>query len=576
MLRARVSAVRPRRDGSFAVTLVMSAKSYAWMWVAAPPRLGALLEFEESEAEPYATPDGSEVLIIHGETRLIQEEWPRRFVPPPWLKAAAAASRYPLFPHQIEGAAWLAQRLAARQGAILADDQGLGKTAQTAAALLVARSLPAIIVCPSSLKRVWEREIRQTLIQPLVVTVLDGYDGPVPPAHIVIANYDLLREREQQLALLGARAIVFDEAQLLKEPVPTQAHRAAVATRLAHRIGAAVILSGTPLPTKVHELWRLLHVVDPGEWPAFEEFRDRYCRAPDPDDLDPDRNVVTEYGRVHHLDELQARMSPLMLRRLKSQVLRNSLPPKIRRSLVVELSEPERAMYDRVERDVVAWLKEAGLGARADAAKRGQAFVKLTMLRRFAAMAKLRRAIPEYLAHWFGKHGRGLVIFGFHRQVLAGVRRICQQMGLRVAAIRSRDNDQQRLASVDAFNAHQADVFIAPIRAAGVGLNLQHGGHHALFVERLFVPYVMQQAEDRIHRLGQEFQVTITYLDAARTVDEHIARVLSAKQALIDVVVDDRELDYEEMERQALDEVLEEVHGRATKDVGAQDEGVPR
>ena len=83
-----------------------------------------------------------------------------------------------------------------------------------------------------------------------------------------------------------------------------------------------------------------------------------------------------------------------------------------------------------------------------------------------------------------------------------------------------------------------ADVFIAPIATAGVGLNLQRAAD-ALFVERIWTPSGMIQAEDRIWRLGQRRPVTITYLDAAGTVDEHVAQVIDAKQRLINAIVED-------------------------------------
>jgi SWI/SNF-related matrix-associated actin-dependent regulator 1 of chromatin subfamily A len=570
-VRGRVITVRPRSDGTFAVTLFLRERQLGWMLAPVAPRMGALLEIEGAEEKVYEQRGATVKVLGGGDVRVVDEPWARRYVPRPWLVAATKASRVRLYPHQIEGAGWLAQRLRGGHGGILADDQGLGKTVQAGVALFVARTFPAIVVCPSSVKRAWERELHDMLDADLRISVLDGYEGAIPPSHVIIANYDLLRAREKQLRALGARAIVFDEGQILKEPAPSPSHRAAVATRLAHRIGRAMILSGTPLPNKLPELWRLLHVVDRKEWPDFDDFQQRYCVEPEEDEVDVGRHVITDYGRVHRLDELHARMAPYMLRRLKSHVL-SHLPPKERRTVTVELGERERALYDRCEKDVVAWLRGVGQSARADSAARGQALVKLQMLRRIAAMAKLRSAVPRYLERWFATHGRGLVIFGYHTPVLKGVKRICMEMGLRIAAIHRKDSDRKRQANVDAFCAHQADVFLAPIRAGGVGLNLQHGGHHVLFLERMWVVGAMAQAEDRVHRLGQKETVQITYLDAARTVDEHIARVLRQKQKIIDVVVDDRELEDEELERQALDDVLESMNGPQADD----DDGDPQ
>lgn len=542
-MRGRVIQARARPDGSFAVTLVLDdgPESYGWMVAQSHPRLGTLLEFEGADVEVLTAGRRRVSMIRGGKSRVVPDAWARRWVPRPWLRAVARASKRRLYPHQIEGAAWLAQRLAEGRGSILADDQGLGKTTQATLALLVARALPALIVCPASLKRSWEREVEHAAV-PLKVAVLDGFQGAIPQAHLVIANYDLLAAREGQLRELRARAVVFDEGHLLKEPVPSKTHRAAVATRLAHQIRRTVILTGTPLPNKTGELWRLLHVVAPQEWRSYEDFRERYCVAGDEVSLeaDPDE-LVTEYGRVHRLGELQARTNEVMLRRLKTNVLRD-LPPKRRQAVLVDLAEQERRLYDRVESDFVQWLVELGAQKRAEGARRAEALAKLQMLRRIAALGKLRAAIPSFLRDWFSKrsHRRGLVVFGYHRDVLEGVSRAALSLGLRLARIKSSEHDMKRQEEVDRFNDGGADVFVAPILAAGVGLNLQGNSSDVLFVERLWTPSGMAQAEDRVHRLGQRYQVTISYLDARDTVDEHVARVLAAKQRLIDAVVDGR------------------------------------
>lgn len=540
IVRGRVIKVRTRADGTFGVTLVAGAdgRHFLWRLFSRPPRLGALVEVADPVMERYVqpSPPATVITVLSGGTeRIVPDPWARRFVPPQWLRACQTATWPRLYPHQLEAAGWLAERLTRRQGGILADDPGLGKTLTTATALLVAKALPAFVCCPASLKSTWVREIAELRI-PLEVATIEGFAGPLPRAHVLVGNYDLLRTREQQLARIGARVVVFDEAHILKEPDPESTHRAAVATRLARAIGTAVLLTGTPLPNRPAELWRLLHLVDPLEWPEFESFKDRYCHRPVHDDI-VGRQLVTDHGSVYNYDELQARMAPCMMRRLKSEVLPH-LPPKRRNVLTVELEPMDREHYDRAEKDVVEWLRQLGSAARAEGAAKGQAIVKLQMLRRIAAIGKLRTAVPRLLNNWFARREPPrLVVFAYHRQILRGVDAICRELGVR--AVRLGRRPSQRQAVIDDFNAGHAAVFLGPILAAGVGLNLQSASH-ALFLERLWEPWAMVQAEDRIHRLGQTQAVDIVYLDAARTVDGHIAAVLAAKQHLIDVVVDDR------------------------------------
>jgi SWI/SNF-related matrix-associated actin-dependent regulator 1 of chromatin subfamily A len=227
-----------------------------------------------------------------------------------------------------------------------------------------------------------------------------------------------------------------------------------------------------------------------------------------------------------------------MLRRLKTEVL-TAMPKKTRYRVMVKLDAFDQANYKKAERDVVAWLREVASDERARSASRGQAVVKLTMLRRIAAVGKLRHAVRDYLTAWFARHHRPLVIFGFHKQVLRGAYSICESLGLRVSSIQGKDSAKKRQEEVDRFSCGAADVFLAPIRSAGIGLNLQVSSD-VLFLERVWTPALMLQAEDRVYRIGQERDVTVTYLDAQGTVDEYLAQVLTSKQRLIDRVVDGR------------------------------------
>jgi SNF2 family DNA or RNA helicase len=465
--------------------------------------------------------------------------------------------RRPLFHYQAEGAAWMAERLGRSVGAILADEPGLGKTIQTLAAVVAARRTPFVVVCPSSVKGNWQREVRY-LAPELRIVSLDGRQGAIEPAHGYVLNYEILREREAQLGALRARCLVLDESHSVKEPEPATTHRAAVATRLARRMGTAVLLTGTPLLNRPAELWRLLHIAEPMQWNDFGSFRQRYCLRPPEDDPNPGVSVITEHGEVYRLDELRARTDEVVLRRLKADLLAG-LPPKQRRNHTVELEPYDRAHYDAAERDVVSWLSKVRSDKVARSASKNEALVRLTMLRHIAAIGKLRRALPEYLIGWYEQQREPLVIFAFHQDVIAGVHAICQRLGLRRSGITGKSSSDERTAEVDRFTMGDADVFIAPVKSAGVGINLQVA-RHALFLERLWTPSLMSQAEDRLHRIGQSREVVVTYFDADKTVDQYVAEVLDAKQRLIDRVVDDVERDLARAEQsETVDAVMDRL-----------------
>jgi SWI/SNF-related matrix-associated actin-dependent regulator 1 of chromatin subfamily A len=462
-----------------------------------------------------------------------------------------------LLPFQAEGAAWLISRLVANQGAILCDDPGLGKTIQALIALVVSRSLPAIVVCPTSVKHSWLEEVKHLTMRLRIVPV-EHRLGEIEPAHVVVLSYSVLRQREHQLMTIGARSIVFDEGHLLKEPVPSTGHRAAVGTRLAHLIGRPVILTGTPVVNRPKELWRLLHIVDKVRWPWMTDFFQRYCTAPHRGELDSGEVIVTKHSTVKRIKELQVVSEPYILRRRRQEVLRSMLLPKKHLRLLIEMEPVDRQSYEEAERDVVSWLRRVVNDERAQNAAKGQAIVKINMLRRIAAVGKLRKAVVQYLQRWLTIRKEPLVIFAHHRIVLAGVIQICRSLGSRVSLIKGGMSSEQRAVEIDRFQRGGSNVFVGPIKAAGLGINL-YRARHMLCLERLWSPSLMEQMESRCHRMGQKQKVEITYMDAKDTVDEHIADVLRIKQRVISRLIDDEKVDDKELTTQTIDEVIKRM-----------------
>ncbi len=564
-IKARVVGVRPREDGSFGITLGPGPEVIYWFITRDPPKLGELVEIDNAElyqTELKTNIGKSLVTIIEGgKMKVFSDRFARRVVAKEWMVRSCSVMKRPLYPYQIEGAGWLASRLAAGRGAILGDDPGLGKTSQVIAALGATLAFPVIVVCPSSVKKNWEREFRY-LRADLTIKILYGSKGKISKANVIIVNYDVLKQREAQLSMVGARTIVFDEGHALKEPSPSASHRAAVATRIAHRIGRAIITTGTPILNRPSELWRLLHIVDPKSWKSFLNFKERYCVNPT-DEIEEVSKLVTEHGQVVRLEELSAFVEPLMLRRIKSHVLQD-LPEKSRRSVLVELEEFDRKNYEQAEKDVIKWLDAIGSSARARAAARGQAVVKLTMLRRIAAIGKLRKAVREYLESWFDRNESApLVIFAYHKEVVSGVKIICDRIGARVCGISGATKEKDRNEAVERFQSGGADVFIGSIQAAGQGINLQRASD-VLILERMWTPALMTQAEDRCHRIGQSRPVSVTYMDADNTVDTYIAEVIESKQRLIDGAIDGvvDEDSAKKQEIRTIEEVIEKIRNK--------------
>jgi SNF2 family DNA or RNA helicase len=180
-----------------------------------------------------------------------------------------------LFPHQVEGIAFLLRR----RRAILADDMGLGKTRQAIIAMHVAEpGGPYLVVCPASVKHNWQREIATALPNASVQIIAGKSDNTPLDAEWTIVNYDILSAHADRLADVQWRGIVFDEAHYIKNH---QSQRSRQARTLVSAADDPVIyaLTGTPLTNRPRDLFPLLQLCGHALGRSFLSFAKRYCDA---------------------------------------------------------------------------------------------------------------------------------------------------------------------------------------------------------------------------------------------------------------------------------------------------------
>lgn len=222
------------------------------------------------------------------------------------------------------------------------------------------------------------------------------------------------------------------------------------------------------------------------------------------------------------------------MRRRKADVL-PQLPAK--RRVTVPMPLDNEIEYQRLERDLVAWLQTEvadadALRHRLDSAMRGRALVKLNALRHVAARGKLDAA-THWIADFLAAEEK-LVVFAHHRDI--------QQALLTAfptsARIIGDDDLDQRDANVQAFQTPDGpSLCICSLEAASHGFTLTAASNVA-FVELGWTPAKHDQAEDRVHRIGQDRKVSAYYLLAADTIDERIAALIEHKRAIVASVTD--------------------------------------
>jgi SWI/SNF-related matrix-associated actin-dependent regulator 1 of chromatin subfamily A len=410
---------------------------------------------------------------------------------------------------------------------------GLGKTIQAIGVMNIHRPRSVLVVCPAFLKVNWQREIREWSVHPVVITIVSSrepppiIEAPLSSTFVFIINYDILYYHRQWIDNINWSLLIVDEAHYCKTPSSQRTiavlggklrsrKRSVKHPRLSQiRAKQRVFLTGTPMLNRPSDLWPLVKSIDPkGLGLSFMSFMRRYCamrRTP----------WGLDYSGASNLEELNQRLVPFMLRRLKADVL-NELPPKRRQVIVLPDEGSKELLNDEMQtfETYRTYLKEGQ-------AKMGQVtFTELSKHRRLVALSK----VPMVVTHLKECLTLGAVVcFAHHIDV---VKSIAAGFKDRVVITGETSTDQrQRL--IDRFQNGEVNLIIGNISAMGVGINLTRS-QHVVFAELDWTPAIMTQAEDRCHRIGQKGVVLIQHLVLANSLDAKMVRVLVKKQLIID------------------------------------------
>jgi hypothetical protein len=435
--------------------------------------------------------------------------------------------------YQLAGFQWM--QFLARHGlhGILADDMGLGKTLQTLAHIHTekdsgqSRGLPVLVIAPTSVVPNWRAEAAR-FTPGLRVLVLNGperrkYFRSIPHADIVLTSFALLQRDIDKLAAHPFHLAVLDEAQNIKNP---RSKVAQAACRLDAR--NRLCLSGTPVENHLGELWSLMNFLVPGFLGTEDTFNKRF-RQPIEKDQDMERNEV-----------LKKRVAPLILRRTKDQVAKE-LPPKTELVHLIELSAPQKDLYETVRATMDKRVREA-------IAARGIQQSQIVFL---DALLKLRqiccdpRLLPEEFAdgvHESAKltfltellallieEGRRILLFSQFTTMLSLIEEHLTREKIPYLKLTGGSKDRGKL--VEDFQSGKAPVFLISLKAGGTGLNLT-AADTVIHYDPWWNPAAEAQATDRAYRIGQNKPVFVHKLLCQETVEEKIHKLQQEKAKL--------------------------------------------
>ncbi|MGA2233198.1 MAG: DEAD/DEAH box helicase, partial [Tepidisphaeraceae bacterium] len=437
--------------------------------------------------------------------------------------------RVPLYDYQREGALFAAG--AGR--CLIGDEMGLGKTIQAIAAVeIMAKNFGVervLIVCPTSLKHQWEREIAKFADRS--VQVIGGLRVRreklfAADAFYKITNYDTVHRDLDLIAAWSPDLVILDEAQRIKN-WNTRAARSV--KRLASPY--AIVLTGTPLENRLEELVSIVQFVDQHRLgPTFRFLADHQIH-------DPETGRVVGYS---NLDSIGKTLAPILIRRKKAQVL-DQLPPRLDKHLFVRMT-PEQMNHHTENGEVVArivhkwrhvhFLSEADQRRLMIALQNMRMSCDSTYLldhkTDFGVKAdELATLLDETLEQADAK----VVIFSqWLRMHELLVRRLEKRQWEHVM-FHGGVPGTQRKNLVDRFREDQNCRAFLSTDAGGVGLNLQH----ASVVINMDVPWnpaVLEQRIGRVHRLGQRQPVRVVNFVSQGTIEEGMLSLLKFKKSL--------------------------------------------
>ena len=448
-----------------------------------------------------------------------------------------------LMPHQGQ---LVAAAAAGHRTFLLADEPGLGKTAQALLAAEAANAYPLLVVVPNVVKTNWAREAaRWTPHRPATVVQGDGetVDGF---ADIVVLNYELLDRHVGWLGDFGFRGMVVDEAHFIKNKTSQRSQRVlALSDRIRSRTARPLLmaLTGTPLINDIEDfraIWQFLGWIDDSK--PLEELLDAL-----------EDTGLTPADRGFYAAARQCVIDLGIVRRRKLEVAAD-IPARRIADLPVELDGPAGRSIRAAERDLAGRMVtryETALANRSSDA--GVEGIDHDLVRRvarselkdattaqsgenvFTMMRRIGQAKAELAADYAAQLARSagkVVFFAKHVDVMDAAEETFARQGMRFSSIRGDQTPKARQANVDAFvNDPDVAVAVCSLTAAGVGLNLQVASNIVL-AELSWTDAEQTQAIDRSHRIGQAEPVTAWRIVAAQTIDARIAELIDSKAGL--------------------------------------------
>lgn len=495
-----------------------------------------------------------------------------------------------LFPHQRAGVEFLAT---ARR-ALLADEPGLGKTAQAIRALKLLHDkdedvFPALIVCPNTLKKNWKREFEKWWpgidVQVIKGTATQRRAQFEHPANVYVINWESLRTHsklapygsialsrcancgghdtrvtptrcevhQRELNTIDFKAVVADEMHRSKDPKSKQSRALWAASGDAD---IRFALTGTPIANNVVDMWAILHWISPEEWPSKTKWIDRMVNIM----LNAFGGMMVLGVKPHMEEEFYSAIHPRMRRMLKQRVL-PWLPEVITDRRDVEMSVKQKKAYEQMRDNMIAMLsKETAEEGLSDIIVAPNPLTQTLRLLQLASSyadvtvdevtgeekillsdpsCKVDALMDDIDNGDFGDDS--VAVCAVSRQLIELLSARMTKAGIEHGLITGAQDEDQRQQAIDDFQAGRIKWILFTAQAGGVGVTLTTA-RRLVMLQRPWSLVDYKQALDRVHRIGSEIHDSILITDYVTedTIEERVIQALDTKADNFEQVVRDK------------------------------------
>ena len=489
-----------------------------------------------------------------------------------------------LFPHQRAGVEFLATA----KRALLADEPGLGKTAQAIRALKMLHErgeeiFPVLIVCPNTLKKNWAREFTkwwpEVPTQVIKGSAVQRKRQFEDPSQVFIINWESLRTHSRlapygsvaltrcracggqdekisetrcevhlrELNHIDFKAVIADEIHRSKDPKSKQS-RALWSASGDSKIRFA--LTGTPIANNVVDLWSILHWISPKDWPSKTKWIDRMVDTM----LNAFGGMMVIGVKPAMQDEFYKSVNPVMRRMLKKVVL-PWLPPVINERRDVEMSTKQKKAYEQM-RDLM--IAELGSG---DTLTAPSVLTQTIRLLQFASSyatlstnestgeikaildspsCKVEALMDDIDNGDFGDDS--VAVSAVSKQLINLLSAEMTKKKIPHGLITGDQDEDERQKAIDDFQSGAIKWILFTAQAGGVGITLT-AARRLIMLQRPWSLVDHKQVLDRVHRIGSEIHDSIVITDYVTegTIEERVIQVLETKADNFEQIVRDKD-----------------------------------